>query len=291
MKSEGSHVGLSSEQFCHTYTVDTFSTSLAVGQQKLARDVDPRDYFGLRLDDDDVVALRSKYTIHRHDPLGELERWLSQLSRVGTLHSSVMYFGVSTDPLHPFEGKFDLTMKFLDLFAKYPPGHLVIQTRSPLLVIALPALQRLGRRVTVTMGIETNKEDVVRRYTPGLPRIEERLKAATALRRFGLEVTLQVNPVLPYGEWREDAHEFAELLTQHADYVHVRPFSDGQERTERRLKTNPVVRKLAQDRKFHWLRPDAANPLITEIEKLAPEKLAIPCRRDLLERQLGIFAA
>jgi DNA repair photolyase len=225
------------------------------------------------------------------NPLAELERNLQRLSRQGVLRTATIYFGVTTDPFFPFEAKFDASMRFLELFRKYTPGMLVVQTRSPLIVIALPVFKKLGAHACVSIGIETPLEESVRRYTPGLPRVSERLKTATALRRFGIQVNLQVSPVLPYGDWRNDASKFAELLAEHGDHVYVKSVTDGSDIIERKIRSTALAVNLARDRKFHWLRPDSANPLITALEAIAPEKLKAPERKHMQERQVRMFAA
>lgn len=275
-----------------TYTVDSFANGIAFGSHKLEAGSNPRDVYALSIHEEGhPVKLRSRYLLNRHSPLYELEHHLMRLARQGVLRDSKVYFGVSTDPFLPFEGKFDASMKFLEIFKKYTPGHLAIQTRSPLVVIALPVLKKLGKNASVTIGIETPKEEMVRDLTPALPRVAERLKAASALRRFGIEVTIQVGPVLPYGDWKNDAGAFAELLCEHGDYIYVKPLTDGTEIVERRIRNSPLAKRLAKDRLFQWLRQDAATPLITAIEKIAPDKLGIPRRSQLLTRQLEIFAA
>jgi DNA repair photolyase len=275
-----------------TYTVDSFLNGIAFGQHKLEADQDPRDYYSLRIrDDSELVRLRSRYVLHKDNPLAELERQLMRLSTQGVLRSAVIYLGTTTDPFHPFAGKFDASMKFLELFMRYTPGKLIVQTRSPLVVIAMPVFRKLGQRAAVTIGVETPNEDAVARYTPGLPRFEERLKAATALRRFGIPVTLQVSPVLPYGDWRGDASKFAEILVASSDYVYVRSITDGTDRVERQIRATTLAKRLAEDRKFHWLRPDTAVPLLNAVEDLAPEKLKAPNFTKLGNRQLDMFAA
>ena len=275
-----------------TYTVDSHADSIAFGQHKTLPGSDPRDVYALRLHDDgEVLKLRSRYSLHRDKPLYELGRHLMLLSQQGVLGSSIIYFGTMTDPFHPFEGKFDASMKFLELFLRYTPGMLCVQTRSPLIVLALPVFKTLGRHVAITIGIETPSEEAVLRFTPGLPRVEERLRTAEALRRFGVPVMLQVSPLLPYGDWRGDAGKFAELLCEHADGLYVRGLSNGTEQCERRLSTTTVAKKLAADRMFHWLRSDGANPLISEIEARAPEKLEPPAWRHLDSKQMEMFAA
>ncbi|MCB0339798.1 MAG: hypothetical protein KDD53_09340 [Bdellovibrionales bacterium] len=182
-------------------------------------------------------------------------------------------------------------MRFLQLFLRYTPGLLVVQTRSPLIVLAMPVLKRLGEHASVTMAIETNSEEVARKYTPNLPKVSERLQAARALRRFGVEVTLQVAPLLPYGDWRAEAGNFAELLVENSDFLSVRPLISKSDLEQRRNAGGTLAKALARDRKFHWLRPDAAIPVIEQIERLAPEKLHMPLRKHLGEKQLNMFAA
>jgi DNA repair photolyase len=235
--------------------------------------------------------LRSRYLLNRVNPLWELEKHLMRLSRQGVLGTSTIYFGTTTDPFFPFEGKFDASMKFLSLFERYAPGLLVVQTRSPLLVIAMPVLKKLQHRAAVTIAIETPMEEMVRRYTPGFTRVEERLRAATALRRFGIEVTLQVAPLLPYGDWKRDAAAFAEVLDLHGDRIHVRPLSSGNPEEERKLRGSQVAKRLAQDRRFQWLRPDAANPLSVALEARCPKKLQPRSCGHQSARQMSIFAA
>lgn len=282
----------STPQSLLNYTVDTYADGVAFGQHKLEAGDDPRDHYHLRLiDGAELVKLRSRYVLEKVNPLSELERYLMRLSRQGVLGSATIYLGVGADPFFPFEGRFDASLKFLDIFRRYLPGLLVVQTRSPLVVIAMPVFKALGRHAAVTLGIETNSEEAIRLYTPGFPRLEERLKTARALRRFGVEVTLQVSPLIPYGDWREDAGKFAELLCEHGDYIYVRPLSDGSEASEKKVRSTLLAKALARDRKFHWLRPDAANPLISAIEKIAPDKLKTPDRKHLGDKQVKMFAA
>jgi DNA repair photolyase len=292
MKTETTLSDLNANPSALTYTVDSFANGIAFGQHKLDAGLDPRDFYSLRIQDDsEMLRLRSRYALNKTNPLFELEKHLMRLSSQGVLRSATIYLGTTTDPFFPFEGKFDASMKFLQLFTKYTPGMLIIQTRSPLIVLAMPVFKALGKRAAVTMAVETNLEESVRRYTPGLPQIADRLQAATALRRFGIEVSLQVSPVLPYGDWRGDARRFAQTLVDHGDHIYVQSITDGSEKVERRVRATELARRLARDRKFHWLRPDTATPLISEIEQLAPSKLKIPERKHMSEKQMSIFAA
>ncbi|MCB9029865.1 MAG: hypothetical protein H6619_02355 [Deltaproteobacteria bacterium] len=283
-----------SEQNCANtiYTVDSFANGISFGSQQVDPNLDPRSEFSLPIyDERDVIRLRRRYALKEKNPLSQLELQLMNLSRKGILGRSHIIFGTTTDPFFPFDSKFDASMKFLNIFEKYTPGHLTIQTRSPLLVIAIPVLAKLGKRISVTIGIETNDEDSVRKYTPNFPRAEERLKAARALRRFGIEVTLQVSPVLPYGDWREDASEFAEALVGASDYIYIEPFISSKEERSYLVNGSLLGKALAQNKKYHWLRHDSAQPLYDAVEMLAPEKLERPVRSHNQEKQMSFFAA
>ena len=271
------------------YSVDSFSNGIAFGGHHLPAHEDPRDHLGLQLDGDDRgIKLRSRYLLHKDSPLYQLELQLKKLSKQGILGNAHIHFGVTTDPFHPFEGKFDASMRFLELFTKYTPGLLTVQTRSPLLVIAMPVFKRLGDRANVCFGIETQDESVVHELTPSLPRVAERLKAIQAFRRFGVPVSIQVHPVLPYGDRERDARAFAKLLVDHADSIHIRPLVQaGDKQVGNRL----IQKKLAQKQLFTWLRNDAAEPLINAIQELAPEKLERTKQAKVGPLQLGLFAA
>lgn len=276
----------------YSFTVDSFADGIAFGQHRLPPGQDMRNVYALHLRDDlEVIQLRSRYSLSPDNPLHQLEKHLMRLSGQGILERSIIHLGVTTDPFHPFEGKFDGSMKFLELFKKYTPGLLVVQTRSPLIVVAMPVLRRLGNKCIVTLGIETPSEEAAARYTPGLPRVAERLKTARALRNFGIKVNIQVAPVLPYGDWKADAGSFGAMLAEHADGIHIKPLTDGSERVERKIRATALAQKLAQDRKFHWLRPDSARPLYDAIERIAPEKLVGLDLSRFSEKQLGMFAA
>jgi len=227
--------------------VDSYARGISIGR------IDPAGS-GLELEMDGErstpMSLRSRYVMKQGEPLVDLERHLRRLSVRGELRRATVVFGVTTDPFHPFDEKFATSMKFLELFERYVPGRLIIQTRSPLIVIGLPMLKKVKETTYVSVGIETPLEEVARRYTPDLPTVEERWKTMRALRRFGLKVGAQVAPILPYGDWRNDAGRFAEKLCTEADYVTVRSMIQtcGIPRP-----TTPVARKLASDRQFFKL--------------------------------------
>ncbi|WKZ56277.1 MAG: hypothetical protein QY326_05930 [Bdellovibrionota bacterium] len=271
------------------FSVDLFEDGLVFGQHRLES---AQLWTGLPLalgSEGTVAPLHSRYSIRPDNNVSQLEGHLQRLSRLGILSSSVIFFGTVHDPMYPFEGRFDNALKLLQVFQRYQPGVLVLQTRSPLLVIAMPALKALADRLVVTIGIETPDDSMARRYTPAIPAAEDRFKMARTLKRFHIPVHVQVNPVLPYGDWKRDAAPFAASLIECSDAVFVAPLCNGSSSIERRVRRSPIGQRLALDRKFHWLRPDAAEPLQQALAILRPES-ATPARA-IIERQLKLFVA
>lgn len=257
------------------YTVDSYAHGIAFGENKTLYDIPV-----LHLGDEGELAqgpqLRSRYILERNTKPRELEYQLRKLQRQGELSASVICFGVSTDPFFPFEGKFDVSIKALELFAEYTPGKLIVQTRSPLIVLAMPVLKSLGERLIVTVPVESHRQDLLDAYSPALPRIEDRLGAIRALRACGVKVCIQAAPILPYGDWRNDVEEYAKLIAQNADYIKIKSLWNGSKTHERAVRLSSVGKKLVESRQFFYLRADSAKPLEDAIRSICPQKLELP---------------
>jgi hypothetical protein len=266
--------------------VDSYARGISIGraggEQKsyeLQIDGDAKDGAG---------TLRSRYLMRSGEPLKDLDRHLSRLSSRGELRRTTVVFGVTTDPFHPFDEKFATSMRFLELFERYAPGRLVIQTRSPLIVIGLPILKRVRGSTVVMIGIETPLDDVRRRLTPGLPSVDERWKTVRALKRFGCRVGVQVSPILPYGDWRADAGRFADELARDADFISVRSIAQVSGAGRPR---GVLAEKLSAERQFFWLRADAHRPLHDALSQIAPDRLYHPAEVSLVDPQISLFGS
>jgi hypothetical protein len=264
--------------------VDSYARGISIG-----RVGDDQERFDLQIEGDlkhSPGLLRSRYVMQSKEPLADLERNLERLSVRGELRRTTVIFGVTTDPFHPFDEKFATSMKFLEIFERFAPGKLIIQTRSPLIVIGLPILKRVKETTTVAIGLETPDEDIRQRYSPNLPSVSERWKTVRALKRFGLKVGIQVAPLLPYGDWRNDAEAFAEDLAAEADWISVTSISQAAGASR---PSGMIARQLAADRQFFWLRADTHRPLVEAIQRIAPEKLFHPGFLELPDPQLRLF--
>ena len=257
------------------------SSRLLNSQQFHLRFRDTRDY----------LQPTGRYFLYREQYLRGLEKHLSQLHHQGILENTVVYFGTTTDPFLTLHKKFDVTMACLQILERYTPKLLVVQTRSPMVISALPTLKHLGARAVVGIPVETFLEKAVLRYMPGKPRIAERIVAADGLRKQGIRVNLMVSPVLPYGDFERDAWDFAELLVAHGDFITFGSLATGSESEERALKTMPIAQKLAADKQFLWLRPYSYKPVYQAVKALAPEKLILPVKPVAAKGQLNLFAA
>lgn len=121
---------------------------------------------------------------------------IQRLQKESDWSKAHVVIGIQSDPFAPFTEKFDLLVKCLEEMALKQPGHITLQTRSPLIVLALPLLKRFGDRLSLVMAFEALNNSINSTFTPHLPRPSERITAARTLHRFGLDVHLQIAPIV-----------------------------------------------------------------------------------------------
>lgn len=251
-----------------------------------------QEQFALRFRDTrDHNLPEGKYFIYKEKCLLALERHLLALHKDGRLSRTVVYFGLTSDPFLNLHKKFDLTIGCLQLLEQYRPGFLVVQTRSPMVIAGLPLIKSFEDSCVVAIPVETRLESAIRRYTPGLPSISERLIAADGLRKQGLAVALQVSPILPYGDIMRDAGAFADILDEHSDYISFGCLYQGYVKEERKLRDLPISQKLIADQQLRYLRPLCYRHLYAAVSELCPEKLLLPVKCLSQPEQLDLFIA
>jgi len=271
--------------------IDSQRNGVSIGRAAVAADTDVRSQFRLRYEERGInTFLKRFYPVGARGEAELLEMYLLRIKKSGALARTEVYFGVYGDPFHPFDEKFHVSLRFLELLARYQPGRLVIQTRSPLIVLAAPVLERLKSCCIVSMGIETMNQAVAEELTPDLPQVSERLATMRTLRTLGLQVGVQMSPLLPYGNWREDAVGVAQSLINEADLIWVEGIITSLQHREKMIAKLPLARKMHLRRYFHWLRPDSATPLVAALKAACPERLEMPERGFLIDKQLSLFA-
>ena len=108
--------------------------------------------------------------------------------------------GTATDPYQPAERRFRVTRGVLEALAEHARLRVVVITKSPLVTRDVDVLARLtgrGSRVTVCMSLITLDRDLARRIEPRAPTPESRLRAIARLSEAGIDVGVNVMPVLP----------------------------------------------------------------------------------------------
>ncbi len=162
-----------------------------------------------------------------------------------------IFMSSSTDPYQPIEQREQITRSLLEAMAADPPDFLLVQTRSPLVRRDIDLLHRLGNRVRVSMTVETDLEDVRKRFAPHAPPIAARLKTLESLKNAGIPAQAAISPVLPSSE------RFPEILRPLVDRVCVDDYFMGDGSGGKRTR-NLGVRALYTDLDpERWYTPSA----------------------------------
>ncbi|WP_078379946.1 SPL family radical SAM protein [Sutcliffiella halmapala] len=176
-----------------------------------------------------------------------------------------IFMSSSTDPYQPMEHNEQVTRALLEVMTKVKPDFLLVQTRSPLVVRDINLLLELKDRVMVSMTVETDLEEVRKRFSPAAPPIPARLKALKELRAFGIPVQVAIAPALPFSE------KFPEALSKLVNRVCVDDFTgdgSGGKRTKR-LKIGDRYEALEKE---NWYDGDVQKRVWERLRECFPEE-------------------
>jgi DNA repair photolyase len=128
-----------------------------------------------------------------------LRRELRRPARYHALHRETVVIGTATDPYQPAERRFRITRGVLETLAEQQGLSVTIITKSPLVTRDVDLLLRIAARsrLSVHVSLITTDRDLARRLEPRAPTPEARLRAIARLRGHGIEVGVNVMPVLP----------------------------------------------------------------------------------------------
>lgn len=186
-----------------------------------------------------------------------------KLSRIRrSLEGKTIYLSSATDPYQPIERRLELTRSLLPILAE-KGAHLVVQTRSPLVVRDIDLLRRFDQ-VCVNLSITTDSEDVRRAFEPRNPPIQDRLNAAREVAEAGIPVAITMTPLLPIA----DPDGFASQVAE----TGARRFAIDQFAATAghfRAGTGESARCLADDLAWDSDRYQHASAVITD--RLAPD--------------------
>ena len=175
-------------RYAHRYTAERLADSMLTGEgarEQLA-DMPPWLAFERR-----IFVKREAGTV--------LRRELRRPARYRALQGETVVIGTATDPYQPAERRFRITRGVLETLAEHAGLSVTIITKSPLVTRDVDVLLRIGARsrLSVHVSLITADRELARRLEPRAPTPEARLRAIARLRAHGIEVGVNVMPVLP----------------------------------------------------------------------------------------------
>jgi DNA repair photolyase len=128
-----------------------------------------------------------------------VRRALRRPKTLAGLRADGVVIGTATDPYQPAERRFMVTRGVLEALSEHDGLNVTIITKSPLVTRDLDLLTGIAARsrLSVHVSLITVDRELARRLEPRAPTPESRLRAIARLRSRGIEVGVNVMPVLP----------------------------------------------------------------------------------------------
>jgi DNA repair photolyase len=187
----------------------------------------------------------------------QLEKELKALAVSRKLDQTTIFMSSATDPYQGLERRLGLSRAALEIFVRFPPRRILLQTRSPLIERDIDVIRELGTRVIASLTIETDDDNVRRVLTPTSPSIVRRLTTARRLRQAGIFTQIAIAPMMP-----NHPERFAAIIDEVADRVIVDTYFEGdgsKGRRSRALKMGELYERLGYQ---GWFQPGAEQPLL-----------------------------
>ena len=117
----------------------------------------------------------------------------------GLWQGECIAIGTATDPYQPAERKYRVTRGILEVLAEERGLSIGITTKSPLITRDVDVLARIAARsgLTIHVSLITVERELARRIEPRAPTPEARLRAIARLAQSGIDVGVNIMPVLP----------------------------------------------------------------------------------------------
>ncbi|MFM1654178.1 SPL family radical SAM protein [Brevibacillus sp. B_LB10_24] len=189
-----------------------------------------------------------------------------ELRRAKVKGRVTIFMSSSTDPYQPIEHQEKVTRSLLEVMAEDPPDLLLVQTRSPLVRRDIDLLQLLGDKVRVSMTVETDLDEIRKRFTPNAPPIAARLQTLQLLADAGIATQAAIAPVLPSSE------AFPDKLRPLVDRVCVDDYFMGDGSGGKRTR-NLGIRSLYEEWGLEeWYDPFAYQIVYDRLKRVFPEE-------------------
>ena len=144
------------------------------------------------------LAFERRIMVKREAPM-LVRKQLARPATLEALHRERVVIGTATDPYQPAERRFRVTRGVLEVLADQRDILVTIITKSPLVTRDIDLLEKIAERsrLSVHVSLITIDRELARTIEPRAPTPEARLRAIARLRRAGIEVGVNVMPVLP----------------------------------------------------------------------------------------------
>ena len=175
-------------RYAHRYAAERLSDSMVTGEYAREQLADMPPW----------LAFERRIFVKR-EAGAVLRRELRRPARYRALQRETVVIGTATDPYQPAERRFRITRGVLETLAEQQGLSVTIITKSPLVTRDVDVLLRIASRSRLSLHVSliTADRDLARRLEPRAPTPEARLRAIVRLRAHGIEVGVNVMPVLP----------------------------------------------------------------------------------------------
>lgn len=209
----------------------------------------------------------------KEDAARRLSKELKTAKKKGPV---TIFMSSATDPYQPIEFLEKKTRSLLQVMVEEAPDFLFVQTRSPLVTRDLDLFQHLKGRIRISITIETDLEEMRKRFTPQAPPIKARMRALRTLHEAGLDTQAAVSPVLPASD------EFAQQLAHCTKRVCLDNFLLGDGSGGKRTARMGVYQKYEEAGLEMWYAPEA-------IERMHQQFLLYFAKEQILISQCGFL--
>jgi DNA repair photolyase len=189
-----------------------------------------------------------------------LKHELRKLELTGKLRDTTIFMSSATDPYQGYERTMRLTRRALELFVRFRPRRLLLQTRSPLIERDRDLLAQLGPNLIASITIETDDETVRRAFTPTSAAIVRRFTTVGRLRAAGIFTQVAIAPMMP-----NHAERFASLLAESVDRVILDTYFAGDGAHGRRSRALGIGELYRQMGYEGWFQPGAEAALMAAL--------------------------
>jgi DNA repair photolyase len=175
-------------RYAHRYAAERLADSMVTGEDAREQLADMPPW----------LAFERRIFVKR-EAGAVLRRELRRPSRYRALQRETVVIGTATDPYQPAERRFRITRGVLETLAEQRGLSVTIITKSPLVTRDVDVLLRIAARsrLSIHVSLITADRELARRLEPRAPTPEARLRAIARLRAHGIEVGVNVMPVLP----------------------------------------------------------------------------------------------